>query len=100
MNLANTLTDICKKQRISFAELSRRSGVPPQTIHNWTLGKRSVNPEQIKKVADVLKVSIHYLLYGEQDPHESPSQEILKEIFSGDVRITLHKIEKSQKGKL
>jgi transcriptional regulator with XRE-family HTH domain len=97
MKLSLTLTSLCKKQKLTLAELSRRSGIPKQTLHNWTLGRRLVNPDQLKKAADALKVSVHYLLYGEQDPHDSPSEEIMREIFSGDVRVTLHRIERKRK---
>lgn len=97
MKLSTTIPTLCKKNRITLAELSRRSGIPKQTLHNWTIGRRSINPDQLKKVSEVLKVSLHYLLYGEHDPFESPSEEILKEIFSGDVRVTLHKIERRRK---
>lgn len=97
MKLGPTITQLCKKQGLSLTELSRRTGVPKQTLHSWTSGRRSVNPMQIKKVADCLKVSVHYLLYAENDPYESPSEEILKEIFSGDVRVTLHRIERRKK---
>lgn len=98
MKLSQTLTSLCKVKGITFAELSRRSGVAQQTLHNWTLGRRSVNPDQLKKVAQILEVSVHHLLYGESDPFESPSEEILREIFSGDVRVTLHRIERRRRG--
>ncbi len=97
MKLSSTLNSLCKKRRITLSELARRAGVPKQTLHNWTLGRRSVNPDQLKKVAQALEVSVHYLLYGDQDPFETPNEEILKEIFSGDVRVTLHRIERRKK---
>jgi transcriptional regulator with XRE-family HTH domain len=97
MRLSSTLTALIKKKGLSLAELARQSGVPKQTLHNWTLDRRSVNPEQLKKVAKTLEVSVHFLLYGEHDPFEPPAEEILKEIFSGDVRVTLHRIERRRK---
>lgn len=97
MKLSSTLTSLCKKRGITLTELARRSGVPKQTLHNWTTGRRSINPDQIKRVAQVLETSVHYLLYGEQDPFESPAEEILREIFSGDVRVTLHRIERRRR---
>ncbi len=97
MKLSTTLNSLCKKRRMTLSELSRRCGVPKQTLHNWTLGRRSVNPDQLRKVSQVLEVSVHFLLYGEQDPFEVPNEEIIKEIFSGDVRVTLHRIERRKK---
>lgn len=98
MKLSSTLESLCKKKGITLAELARRSDVPKQTIHNWTTGRRSINPDQLKRVAQTLETSVHFLLFGEQDPFESPAEEILKEIFSGDVRVTLHRIEKRRRG--
>jgi hypothetical protein len=55
-----------------------------------------VDPDQIRSVAHALGVSVHYLLFGERDPLETPGEEILREIFSGDVRVTLHRIERKK----
>lgn len=97
MKLSSILSTICKQRKISLASLARKAGVPPQTLHNWIVGRKSINPDQLKNIANVLEVSVHYLLFGEPDPHEQPSEEILREIFSGDVRVTLHRIEKVKK---
>lgn len=37
---------------------------------------------------------MHELCYGEPDPYEVKSEEILKELFSGDIRVSIHKIER------
>ena len=97
MNLASNLKKICKAKKVSITELARQTGVRQNTIHGWSTGRRVLNMDDLKKVADYLEIGIHSLLYGEPDPHETPAQEILKEIFSGDIRVTLHKIEKIKK---
>ena len=99
MKLATTLINICKKRNLSLAQLSRLCGVPTQTLHGWTTGKAAANLDQIKKVATALEISFHELAFGEADPFESKSEEILKEIFSGDVRVTLHRIERAKNRK-
>ena len=97
MKLGITITALCKARNWSLARLARESGVPPQTLHHWTVGRKSINPDQVKRLANTLGVSVHFLLFGEADPMESPAEEILKEIFSGDVRVTLHRIERKKK---
>lgn len=94
MKLGSKLNELCKEKGLSISALAKKSGVPTQTIHGWTVGRKSVNPEQLRKVAMVLKVSIYQLLFDEVDPHEPIGQEVLKELFSGDIRVTLHKIER------
>jgi len=82
---------------MSLAKAARAAGVPAQTVHGWGTGKGGVNLDQLKKVAGVLKVSLHELAFGEPDPFEAPGEEILKEIFSGDVRVTLQRIERRRR---
>jgi len=93
MKLGSKLSKICKEKSLSLSRLSKEAGVPLATVHAWTTGRKSINPDQLRKVALVLKISVHELMFDEPDPHEAVSGEILKEIFSGDVRVTLHKIE-------
>ncbi len=94
MRLQKVLTRLCKEQGITLSRLSKDSGVPLQTIHGWTVGRKSINPAQVKKVAEALNISLHYLLFEENDSVEPKPDEILKEIFKGDVRITVHRIER------
>ena len=92
MKLGSKLNQLCKAQGLSLSRLAKEAGVPMQTLHAWwATGRKSINPDQIKKVASVLKISVHELLFDERDPHESVGVEILKEIFSGDVRIVLRR---------
>lgn len=96
MKLAENIMRLAKERGLPLSRLAREAKIPVQTLHNWTTGRTSVNPDQIRKVAEVLKVSLHFLVFGEPDPHESPSQEVLKEMFAGDVRVTLHRIERKK----
>ncbi len=61
------------------------------------MGRRSVDLSQLRKVALVLKVSFHELAFGEPDPLEFDSGVLLKELFTGDVRVTLHRIERKRR---
>lgn len=97
MKLGIKLQRICKDRKISFAQLARSSGIPLATLHAWTTGRKSVNPDQLRKAANSLQISIFELLFDESDPFENKADEILKELFSGDVRVTLHRIERKKK---
>lgn len=96
MNLGKNLSRIMKDKGLSLAALAKAAGVSKQTIHGWTAGRRVHDVAQLKKVATVLKMPIHDLLFGEPDPFVSPSEIVLRELFSGDVRVTIHKIEKGR----
>lgn len=97
MKLASTLIQICKKKGWSLARLSRASGVPTQTLHGWTTGRKAVQLDQLQNVAVALDVSIHQLAFGEPDPREKVGEEVLREIFNGDVRVILQRIERRKK---
>ena len=91
--LKENLNHLLKQQNISLTDLSKKAKVPKTNIHSCTTG---ANPQldQLKRVADVLKVSLHELAFGVVDPYESKADEVLKELFTGDVRVTLHRIER------
>ena len=97
MKLAVNLPKLCKARGLSLAKVARAAGVPVQTLHGWQTAKGGVNLDQLKRVAAVLEVSLHHLAFGEPDPFEAPGEEILREIFSGDVRVTLHRIERRRR---
>ena len=88
----------------SLATLARRSGVPKTTIHGWTTGRAVQDLNQLRKVASILEVSVHYLIFGCEDPHSRAvrnpgsetggniaviSAEGLKQVFNGHVRVII-----------
>lgn len=94
MKLGKMIETSCNSRGLSLAELARRSKIPVQTLHGWTTERKSINVDQLKKVATVLEIPFHQLVFGEPDPFETPTREILKEIFTGDIRISIQRIEK------
>ena len=95
MGIKQNLVVLLKQKGMTLPQLAKASGVPKSTIHSWE-NQRAINIDQLRSVAQVLEVSVHQLLYGEADPFETISNEVLTEIFRGDVRITLHKIVKKK----
>ena len=96
--LPASLTALLREKRWTLKKLSSESGVPISTLSGWTSGKSVQNLDQLKSVANALTVTVHYLAFGERDPHEEGGTEILSEIFRGDVRVTLQRIEKKKAG--
>lgn len=87
------LKQLIKERRLTIKEISKGSGVPPTTIAEWANERTPKNPQQVRKVAQFLGVSIHYLLFGEEDSQE-PIQKILKEdFFTGTFEITVKKVK-------
>lgn len=96
MELHENLAALMKQKKMSLTKLAKESGVPKSTLQSWTKGQGTVNLDQLKKVADLMKVSVHQLAYGHPDPHTKLENEILTELFKGDLRVTVHKIEKGK----
>jgi transcriptional regulator with XRE-family HTH domain len=98
MKLSKNLTAFSKRKGWTLNRLAKETGIAPSTLHGWKTGRSTANFLELKKVATSLEVSLHELIFGEPDPFDYPGEEVLKELFSGDVRITLHRIERSKKG--
>ena len=65
MKLGENILKLRKQQGLSQEQLSEKINVTRQTISNWELGETSPNPEQLKLLSKVLKVSIDTLLDNE-----------------------------------
>lgn len=97
MMLSKTLLKLCKAKKITLSQLSKKTGVPQPTLHGWTSGRAVGNIDDLKKVCEVLQVSLHQILYEENDPYENGHEELLQEILRGDVRLTVERIIRKPK---
>lgn len=85
----------CEERGWPITKLAKLSGVPQASIHSWTTG-REPKLSQLRKVAEALEMPFYELAFGEADPFDVESKILLRELFSGDVRVTLHKIEREK----
>ena len=94
MKLPVVLKKILDERNLTISKLATMSDVPKTNIKNWIDGSRSSpNLEQVKKVAVVLGVSVHYLCWGSEDEN-SPLSKIMKDdLFSGTFEVTLKRIK-------
>ncbi|EPY4252623.1 helix-turn-helix domain-containing protein [Klebsiella pneumoniae] len=65
--LSDRLTKVLKIRKMSKSELARRVGVTPQAVNNW-FSRGELGRESAQQIADVLKISIDWLLNG--DPND------------------------------
>lgn len=92
-----TLKRILAEKRLKLREVGLATGVPPSTIAEWASNRAPKNPVHALAVAKFLGVSLHYLLFGEEDEQE-PIQKILKtDLFNGTFEITLKKVNFEEK---
>jgi hypothetical protein len=96
MNLAKQLKKMLEQSGASVTHLSKATKVPGQTIHNWIAGSKPRDLDQVKKVADHFKVSLDFLVYGEDEKIKSasPFKEHQDEINAGIFEVVLRRVKK------
>ncbi|MFZ4404544.1 MAG: helix-turn-helix domain-containing protein [Pseudobdellovibrionaceae bacterium] len=95
--IGHVLSTIIQERRLTMKEISKATGVPATTLAEWQTNRTPKNPNQVKAVAKFLGVSLHYLLFGEEDSEE-PMQKILKEdFFAGTFEISVKRVKISTK---
>lgn len=94
MNLKKNLQLLLKERGWTLARLARESKVPKSTIGDWTGSQTAINLTQLRKVADALRVPVWRLAYSldEPDPHEKYPEELIQEIFSGKLMVTIARV--------
>lgn len=95
LKIGAVLARLMKEKKMKVKELSKASGVPVSTLHEWTNGRTPRDPVQAKKVAEALGVSLNRLLFDEPDLAEAVNlTQILKEdVFSGVFQIDIRRVK-------
>jgi len=93
IQIGKVLSQLLVNRRLTVKEVSIATGVPASTLVEWKTNRSPRNLEQVREVARLLGVSMHFLLFGEEDRDE-PLQRILKEdLFVGTFEITLRRVQ-------
>ena len=91
LRIKTVLKDIMKSKGITLANIAKETGVPKTTISEW-LNNRHPNVVQAAAVANYLGVSLHTLLFGEEDKQEPISKLLKEDLFSGTFEITVKRV--------
>jgi transcriptional regulator with XRE-family HTH domain len=93
MEFAKTLKKIIRQKAMTTGELAKEINVSPKTINDWLTGRTPRDLDAVKRCAEVLGVTVHYLLYGEED-RRNLIEEILErtEIHTGLYEISIKKV--------
>lgn len=63
MELSRNLKFLIQRSQITVAELSRRTGVPKQTIHNWLIGMKPRSSKKVRRIAEYFEITIDDLYF-------------------------------------
>lgn len=78
-DFAKILRTLREKRRLTQAELGQRAGIAPAAISHFETGLRRPSPENLKKLAQALSVSVDYLLGAKDTP--APTGPRIRAIF-------------------
>jgi transcriptional regulator with XRE-family HTH domain len=91
--IGKVLSQIIQERRLTFKEISKATGVPATTLAEWQANRTPKNPVQVRAVAKYLGVSLHFLLFGEEDSQEPIQKLIKEEFFQGTFEISIKRIK-------
>ena len=94
MELSKILKELCDERGISISTLSKRTGVPQQTLHNWISGVEPKSFVQVKKVADFFEVSLDYLCFGKDIKKPDDITSYKNEINVGIFEVVLRRVKR------
>ncbi|WP_353726302.1 helix-turn-helix transcriptional regulator [Lactiplantibacillus plantarum] len=85
MTLFDRIKTISKERGYSIAEVERKAGISANYMYQWK--KRNPSPKALASVADVLNVSVDYLL-GKTDDNYTSMKPKQVDIADDDVIMT------------
>lgn len=93
--LSENLRRILSNLDWSVPKLAKESGVPSTTIQNWAEGKPPRDMRQVKKVAEVLSLSMDALCFEDCSHKEiNPIEGYQDEINAGLFEVVLRRVKK------
>jgi transcriptional regulator with XRE-family HTH domain len=72
LKLKNQLQNYLAKREMTAALLARKAGIPKQSLSGWLAGSNPRDVRQVKRVAEVLGVSLDHLMFGVVESEDSP----------------------------
>ncbi|MBL7672130.1 MAG: helix-turn-helix transcriptional regulator [Bdellovibrionaceae bacterium] len=76
---------------IKASDLSKSTGVPAATLSSLLNGGQTQKPEHLWALSQHFKVSIEFLLFGEEDRRPTLDDVLTEGIFSGWLKVTIEK---------
>lgn len=100
MEFAKTLKTVLRQKAKTTGDLAKEINVSPKTINDWLTGRTPRDLDAVKRCAEYLGVSVHFLLYGEDDRSNLIEQVLEKtELHTGLYEISIRKVSpKSKRG--
>lgn len=89
--LDKVLKALMKARGVKASDLSKSTGVPAATLSSLLNGGQTQKPEHLLALSQYFKVSIEFLLFGEDDRRPTLDDVLTEGIFSGWLKVTIEK---------
>ena len=93
-DLKSNLKALVSAKNISMAQLSRETGVPPQTLNNWLSGQEPRSLKQVRSVARFFNITVDELCFGDEKNSNQILNAYSDEINAGVFEVVLRRIRK------
>ena len=98
LKIGKTLTALIDEKRLTLKEVSEAAKVSISTIQEWKSNRTPRDPAQVLAVANFLGVSLHHLLFGQEDRQEPIQKILMEDFFKGTFEITVRRVKIPEKG--
>ncbi|MGE0633746.1 MAG: helix-turn-helix domain-containing protein [Pseudobdellovibrionaceae bacterium] len=88
----DVLSKQLKAKGMTISQLSRASGVPNSTLAQWSSGVTPKNPSQALAVANVLGISLHFFLFGEEEQASDLEALETELVLEGLYKLSLQRV--------
>lgn len=90
--IGKVFSEILFKRGLTARQVAEATQVPASTLAEWKANRTPKNPVQVRKVAEYLGISMHYLIFGEEDREEPISKIVREDFFQGTFEITIKRV--------
>lgn len=87
--LDKVLKALMKASGMKASDLSKATGIPAATLSSLLNGGQTHKPEHLLSLSQHFKVSIEFLLFGEDDRRPTLDEVLTEGVFSGWLKVEI-----------
>ena len=96
IKIGSVLKEIIKEKRLSLKKISQDTEIPYSTLYTWFENRQPKDILKVQRLADYFGISLHYLLFAEEEKNIPYGSENLKgfdsEVLRGVFEVVIKKI--------
>lgn len=92
LKIGTVLSQALKEQRRSLREVAKHTGISVSTLNEWASNRHPRDLVKAQKVAGYLGLTLHFLLFGIEDPQEPMQKIISEDFFKGTYEISIKRV--------